>query len=226
MKTPVHNHASVIIAYNGREILSNVYDNTYPREIWRGRINLIGGGQGKEDTSPFQLLKREIEEEFRIEKEQAKPYDKNFADVVGSGKGAPEVTSFASVEDINLVRAALLKDIKPYCDFLVSLPPYKTKPAFNIIFSAYQVHLSKEAFECARRNLTGGRSLVSEGFLRITDIRELEQGRMLPAWAAGVILSDFYNVNIPNPEGVQCIKLGQPKPSMQDYFKEYDYFVH
>ncbi len=225
MKIPVHNHASVILAYRGEEIVSNIYDNTYPKEIWRNRINLIGGGQSKGDYSPRYLLKRELEEEFRISKEVTKKYDKNFKDLVGEGKGAPKVSSFASEKEIKYVKNFLLNNSNPWKDFLISLPPYKDRSSFNVMFSSYVCPLSEKVMACFRKNILEGKSLVSEGFLKITSLSELKSGEVLTAWATGFILEDFFNVNIPNPENVISQKLGAPRKSMNDYFKEYDYLI-
>jgi hypothetical protein len=225
MKTEVHNHASVILAYNGKDIVSNIYDNTYPKEIWRGRINLLGGGQSPGDLSPRYLLEREIAEEFRISKEETKEYDENFRDLVGEGKGAPKINSFASKRDINLVRDFLLYNSEPWRDFLITLPPYKNRSSFNVMFSSYVCPLSKKVMNCFRQNIKEGKSLVSEGFLKITSLSDIESGNILTAWATGFVIEDFFNTNIPNPEGVSSQKLTSPKSSMEDYFKEYDYFI-
>lgn len=225
MKIPVHNHASVILAYNNQEIVSNVYDSTYPKEIWRGRINLIGGGQSKGDISPKYLLEREIKEEFKIDNSEAGYYDNNFSDIIGSGKGAPKINSFATEKDILLVRDFLLENYKPYNDFLVTFPGYKNKPPFKIIISSYACKLSEKVMNCFRRNISSGKSLVSEGFLKTTNLQDIQSGKILTAWAAGIIIEDFFCKEIPNPEKIIAQKIGLPKSSLEEYFNEYDYFI-
>jgi len=225
MKIQVHNHASVILAYNGKELVSNVYDNTYPKEIWRGRINLMGGGQAQGDISPFYLLEREINEEFRINSEVTKEYDKNFSELVGEGKGAPKINSFASEKDIKLVKDFLLLNSQPYWDFLITMPPYKDRPSFNIMFSSYVCPLSNKIMDCFKKNILEEKSLVSEGFLKVTPLSQIKSGEVLTAWATGMILEDFFNVKIPNPENIISQKLSFPRKSMEEYFNEYDYFI-
>jgi hypothetical protein len=225
MKTSIHNHASVILAYNRDNIVSNIYDNTYPKEIWRGRINLLGGGQSPGDVSPRYLLEREMNEEFRINRGETKKYDKNFSDLVGKGKGAPKIDLFASRAEIKYIKDFLLNNSGPWGDFLIKLPPYKDKPSFNVMFSSYICPLSDYAMNCFKKNIKNGKSLVSEGFLKITNLNDITSGKVLTAWATGIVLEDFFKVNVPNPENLGHQKLSLPKDSMQDYFKEYDYFI-
>ncbi|HPD81649.1 MAG TPA: hypothetical protein PK357_00945 [Candidatus Pacearchaeota archaeon] len=225
MKTKVHNHASILLAYLDEKVVSNIYDDTYPKEIWRGRINLIGGGQNPGDISPRSLLEREINEEFAISKEEIKEYDKNFKDLVGEGNGAPGIDLFASKKEIDFVNNFLLNNIKPWKDFLITFPPYKSNPSFNIMFSSYFCNLSKEIMDCFYENLSKKKSLVSEGFLKITPLSDISSGKVLTAWATGVVIEDFFNINVPNPEKIFFQKLTVPKSSMRDYFKEYNYFL-
>lgn len=225
MKINIHNHASAVLTYNDKEILSNCYDETYPREIYRGRINLLGGGQGKGDISPEYTLKREINEEFSTELEEDRHYDSNFSDVIGEGLGAPHPELFASSNDILSVKEDILLDISPYKDFLISIPQYKKIPGFNVIISYYVSSLKKETIDCVKRNLNQGKSLVSEGFLKISKLEDIFSGNILTAWGSGEIIEDFFRQKVPNPDGMKFKELSKPRETMKDYFEEFDYFI-
>ena len=221
MGIKIHNHASVIVAYRGREILSNMYDGTYPKEIWRNRINFIGGGQSQEDKSPRDLLCREIHEEFSLKDREAGAYDQTVSDIVGDGQGAPIIQNFAPKEDIDVIRNNMLDNLRPYSDFLVSIPAYKKKPQFQILFGVYSWEIPEGVFKIAERNINQGKSLVNEGFLTISDLDGIVQGMPLTAWGTGLILEDFFNINVPNKEGVSLKKLGFPKDSFEEYKGEF-----
>lgn len=225
MKVKIHNHASVVLVYNENKILSNIYDYTYPKEIWRGRINLLGGGQDRGDISPRLLLEREIREEFTIKPEGLRRYDSNFSDIVGSGSGAPKISKFSSKIDIDLVKNSVLKNLRPYKDFLVSFPCYRDRPAFNVIFSVYISKIPLEVIDCVKKNLKENKSLISEGFLRITNLEELKSGKVLAAWATGKIIEDYFKIKVLDPEGLDVKVLGAPKNSLKEYFEDYDYGI-
>jgi len=226
MLIDVHHHASVIIVYNSDILLSNIYDNTYPRESCRGRINLLGGSQNRSDKSPKDLLERELGEEFRICVEDPGAYDKDYAGTVGAGSGAPKVEKFATQKDIELVKSEILSKACPYQDFLAHIPQFKNLPGHNVMYSVYAAESSPQVLECVQRNLSLERSLVSEGFLRLSHLEELTSGRVLTAWISGLILEDFFKRNMPNPDGFSAERIGMPRPSLQDYFSEFNYFIH
>lgn len=225
MEQKVHNHASVVLVHSGDKIFSNIYDNTYPKEIYRGRLNLIGGGQSPGEKSPRGLLEREITEEFQKDLEDNGDYDANFAEVIGEGVGAQKASDFAPIGDINFVRKNILSGIKPYNDFFVTIPAYKDKPEFNVIFSTYISEINKDLMNLIQKNLDVGKSLVSEGTLTINPLNDIVSGKELTAWATGHILGDYFNKEIPNPEKVIVRELGVPRKSMEDYFSEFDYFI-
>ena len=221
MDIKIHNHASVVLAYMDRKILSNLYDETYPKEIWRNRINLIGGAQSQEDKSPRELLYREICEEFSLGKREADVYDSNVSDIIGDGQGAPIIQNFAPKEEIDAVKNSILSKINPYSDFLVSIPAYRKKPQFQILFSVYSWEIPEEILKVIERNINQGKSLVNEGFLTISDLEGISQGTPLTAWGTGLILEDFFKINVPNKDGVSLKKLGFPKDSFKEYREEF-----
>ena len=120
-----------------------------------------------------------------------KPCSRSISMGAEDGKGAPKVTSFASQEDIDLVKENLLK-ATPWQDFLVTLPPYEGIGLINVLFSVYVVELSEEVMKCIERNISENKSLVSEGFLKLTNVNDLVSGETLTAWATGGILSEYF----------------------------------
>lgn len=65
-KTKIRNHASVIIIpeCQTERFLFSVYDSTYPYEQYRGFSNLMGGNLSINDAIPFDILRREVNEEL------------------------------------------------------------------------------------------------------------------------------------------------------------------
>ena len=201
MKTKINNHASIVLVYNRDEILSNIYDGTYPREVWRGKINLLGGGQAKGDKSPRQLLERELNEEFKIEElKERRDYDENFSKLVGEGSGAPIVPKFASASDINFVKKEIFDNLRAYKDYLANFPAYKDKPAFNVIFSVYISEVSHDVISCVKRNIAESKSLVSEGLLKITSFEDITAGLVSSAWIAGQVIEDIFKISVPGKD--------------------------
>ncbi|TSC65491.1 MAG: hypothetical protein G01um101477_464, partial [Candidatus Doudnabacteria bacterium Gr01-1014_77] len=66
MNNIVHRHGGVgiVSTYDRKKFLFGMYDSTYPKIKYRGSVNVLGGNFKFGDSSPFEIFKREINEEF------------------------------------------------------------------------------------------------------------------------------------------------------------------
>ena len=226
-KKLVNHHAGNILieSENTGEFLCNIYDNTHPIELYRGRLNFLGGGKNKEDISPLKTVKREIYEEFSLSKN--KTFDS--ATIQDSGKGnykLPKISKMASLEDIEKVKKSILENIVPYQDFLITLNPIPNGPKIqnpNALFSVFYSKVPKEIFEIIKRNINSNNSLVNDGFLKIVTKKELIFGNPLTSWACGGVFQYHLNEKIPNPEKTKIKPIGKPKKLYSEYLDEFDY---
>ena len=204
MQQDVLYHFSVIVVrpHLSRHLLIGVYDNTYPLELYRGRVNFFGGNQHPEDQSPRGILEREIREEFIVETTREHEIEPLIQGHTGKGLGAQVPKEFAPARDIAALRNALLSSCKPYKDFLIDAPHKHLPgnlPRFLTICSAFEGSLDESLFECAREHLAHGRAIKSEGFATIVSINDLKKGMPLAAGPASFILSHFLQSKIPDP---------------------------
>ncbi len=217
-------HVSLLIIESSdkKEFLIGVYDNTYPLEVFRKRVNLIGGNQHPEDQSPSEILEREIREEFCIHTTEEKNIEEAIERTSGPGAGAHIPSNYASLEDIEKIRDAIITLYKPYADFLINVPYLKNKPPeTSAIYSVYTADLPREIFECAKNNLNNGKSIKSEGFAMIISLEDLKNGKPLSAGATPFVLSNYLKTEIPDPYGLHGVFLGKPRATLRDYESEF-----
>ncbi len=226
MLREILHHVSLLIieSPDRRDFILGIYDDTYPLESFRGRVNLIGGNQHPEDQSPREILEREIGEEFSIRTIQEKVIEEAISYTSGAGIGAPLPQKFAPPEDIKNIRNRILTYYTPYLDFLITAPYLKNRPLGTAaIYSVYVVTLPKDIFECAREHLAHGKAIKSEGFATVVSIDNLKNGSPLAAGPASLILAHYLHTSIPDPYGLNGVVLGEPRASLADYEKEFIY---
>ena len=225
----IHHHCGVgiIESEKTQEFLFQVYDNTFPTVIYRGRINLIGGNHNPNDLSPKYLFEREIKEEFSItEKEEG--WDSTLTDVVGEGSGPEKITKFASQSDMASIKDAVLQ-CQPFKDFVLNIPSIQNKPIYDVIYSVFSSTIPQDVFELARKNILEEKSIKNEGLATIKTIEEIVAGNPLPVAGTGIALEHYlahkygFHVKIPNPEGINSMVIGMPRASFKDYLNEFHY---
>lgn len=229
-KQPVNHHAGnlLIESERTREVLTNQYDGTFPILLFRNRLNFIGGGKKPDDYSPEYTIRREINEEVSLSENEA-PDSAVAQDAGVKTFETPIIARYASREHIDAFRESLLQTMVPYQDFLMDFSGYKNhekgpKLFFPLsVFSVFHSRIPQELFEIARGNLNEGRSLVNDGFLRITSLDELVSGNPLCAWATGRVLDYHFKLEIPNPEGITATPIGMPRDCFKDYLVDFKY---
>ena len=219
----VHHHTSVVIIESQvkKEFLFSVYDNTYPKVLYRGRANLIGGNASAKDSSPYGVLVRELKEEFTILQEEA--IDDNLIDILGKNPGPQRVKKFASRRDISLIKKGIIKNLSPFQDFLAKIPSLEGSPAFLAIYSVFLSRLPYNIFKCAKENIEKGKGVKCEGYTVIASLDDLKSGKVLTAWGTSPIIGCYAKTTIPNPEGINAIPLGVPRKLFSDYSMEFEY---
>lgn len=226
----LNHHAGnlMVVCDETKEVLSNQYDATFPIVNFRKRINFLGGGKKPIDYSPESLVKREIQEEVYLKPNEA-PDEAVARDAGVKTFEVPTIREFASQSDIDELRTYLLENMQPYQDYLMDLNGFlreggpKLKSPFAI-FSIFSAKLPRELFErIVRTNLKQDRSLVNDGFLRISSLEELAAGNPACAWATGRILEGYFNTQIPNTEGITATPIGLPRACFQDYLNDFQY---
>ena len=159
----VHHHASVVIIESEEkpEFLFSLYDNTYPKVLYRGRVNLIGGNNNIEDNSPYDLLVRELKEEFRASQEEEA--DDSLIEILGKSHEKQKAKKFASQKDISFIKEGIIRTLKPFQDFHVKISSLEGFPSFTAIYSVFLSKLSTAVFACAKENIKKGNNITCEG---------------------------------------------------------------
>lgn len=243
MVREVHHHVGVgiIESVKTREFLFGVYDDTYLKVRYQGRVNLIGGNHGPDDYSPWDLFQREINEEFAVKIEKPKEFDKSFVELFGKGMGTKTVRNFAKEEDIRTIRENILNNSEPFKDYFVIVPAMDGKPDYSVLYSVFFSKIIQDVFELARKNLYSGKNIKCEGLARVTSIEELvsgrilnpegtpqfmmEKGTILAAAGTPIIMQDYLGEKIPNPESIEAEPLGEPRSTFRDYQQEFSYTI-
>jgi hypothetical protein len=225
-KISVNHHAGNIMVESEREgeFLCNIYDDTHPIPLCRGKLNFLGGGKSREDISPILTVRREINEEFSLSQNES--LDEATLQDSGRTYDLPQIQKMASSSDIEFVKRSILENIVPYQDFLVDFKPIEGGPVLKVpraIFSVFHSQIPEEIFEIARRNLSSNKSLVNDGFLRIVNAKELVTGNPLTSWGVGRIFENYLGKTLPNLENMTAKPLGIPKESYREYLTEFDY---
>ena len=198
-----HVGVGIIKSEKTQELLLGVYDDTYPDTNWRGRAKLIGGNHEKDDISPRHIFYREVNEEFSHIKDKE--------------------SEFATEEDIKLIRETILLNALPYRDFLVKMPQRIGKQEHQVIYSVFNSFLTDKILTLIRKNIELEKRIINEGLLRIVSVDELAKGNLLVAAATGLILGEYFNARIPNPDNATAENIGLPRNSFNDYAKEFSY---
>lgn len=226
MKKISHHASGVIIeSEKTRELLVSRYDETYPTKCFRGSVNLIGGNHEKEDKSPLEILLREINQELSSDQKYVNDKEASLKDTVGEWIAPQEVKLFASEKDIYSIKNEIISNIVPYKDYICSFPSFEKRDEFGSLVSVFISKIKQDIFELARRNVNEGKSIKNEGIAVICSLEDLKEGRILCAWAAPCVLSDYKKVAIPNPHNVKIKLIGKPRNSMFDYISEFEYRV-
>jgi len=167
---------------------------------------IFWGAQEEGDYGPMDTLVREIKEEFSL--------------VLG------QENLFAPDDFIDDLKLEILKNYKIYGDFLSIInTTRKGKPRiYTSIDSAYKISLNKELFKDAEKYLNSGKKIINEGNLTISSLDNIVGGNPLCAWSTGEIISDMFDVPIPNPENNLIIPLSKNiKSSYADYRKDFSF---
>lgn len=196
--------ATIIESTKTNEFLFNEYNKTYRVKCLRGKLNLIGGNYEIGDNSPLDILKREIAEEFSMTKQE-----KNL---------------FALNRDIIFIRNSILRNITPYKDYLLTVPPIEGT-TYKALYSIFISKIPQDIFECARRNILNKKRIINEGLATICNTPDLVVGKLLTAWATGFVIGDYKNVTMPNSQGsiTEISILDKPKKSFKKYLNKFEY---
>lgn len=206
-----HHSASVIVESddNSNLMILSRYTPEYPK--WPGYANMLGGNyDSRHDFTPWDILKRELIEEITI------PITRD--------------AEYADREDLNSIRNLILANAEPWADFLIIDPAKRddfdlTKPGRlrEAVTSIYTSEIPRQAVDHIIKVLRAGKKFVSEGELTVTTIDDLVSGNQLLAWTAPCIVGHYLAEDLPNPHDAEVVLLGQPRFSLMDYVKDFDY---
>jgi hypothetical protein len=191
------------------------YDNEYPRPAYRGRINLLGGAQefqivkdsqgkklkiGLKDFSPEVTMRRELSEEVRNPKNE-----KGF-------------TRHSLISDL---RKEMHRTLRPVADYLsvISVPPRADGSGifdYVSIDTTWLSEIKPDLFDEIANAIKRGKRIVCEGNLAVVSTGELVNGQKIFAWDSGIMMGDYLNVQLPNPDRVVAVKL-QTNPARESY---------
>lgn len=223
-KTEIQAHPSVMFIYSALdrgEVMLGGYDGGYPRIIYASAPNLLGGNPEQADkvNGPYDVLKQEVEEEISIG-------EKNV-----DWKGRQ--IKWASLEDVLRIRNAVLDNARPYADFLVDADGIMVKPRdrpekvrmsdiYMAIYSSFRAEIPEDIFECASDNIKAGKRFCTEGFIGVHTLKQLElAGEFSTAHATAPILNSYFGTNIPYPEQIKVLKIGDPRKFYSQYSEDF-----
>jgi len=216
MKTILDAHPSVMIAYSPelQKFLFSVYDDSYPRKIYRNSANLIGGNPRPDDKGPENTLLREITDEINPNHELKKKF------IIGEVAWAPE-------QEIQFIRNSLIQ-FTPFQDFLANQEEKiegGNKP-YKAIYSVFYSEIPKEAIEIAEKNLAAKKEIASEGNLGVFSLEQLttsSRGEFSTAHITAHILNWKYSSHIPQTKLIHAEAIGFPRKNYKDYLQNFDY---
>ena len=193
------------------------YDQGYPRPLYRGRVNLMGGaqefktvkdGEGKKlkvgflDYNPWDTMRREIWEEVKNPKNE-----KGFA-------------SHALIKDLRNQMQHTLRPIAEYFS-VVRVPPRADGSGvfdYVSIDTTWLSNLPFELFDEVTNAMKKGRRIINEGNLTQVTVEELVSGQRLCAWDSGIMMADYLQAPIPNPNRVIATKFPTANIARQNYY--------
>ncbi|HLC77872.1 MAG TPA: hypothetical protein VJH92_02000 [Candidatus Nanoarchaeia archaeon] len=185
----IDEHSSMLLIRDStskERMLIGEYDDSYPKESYRLRVNLLGGAEDDKDRGARQTLERELEEEFAWNGQKSP--NKGFIDDLRQ-----EISKNAVYHGV-------------FESFFLSYPGGPRKN-YSSIDTAYISEIDRDVFDKVGDYLKLGLRISTEGNLALIDLNQLRSGEVLTAWDTGKILSDIYGVPIPNPDNVFCRKL-------------------
>lgn len=214
MKFILDAHPSVLVAYSPetQKFLFSVYDEGYPRKVYRNSANFIGGNPVPEDQCPEDVLIREIAEEI------------NPNHSVNEGVHKVE---WASEQEIRFIRNSLFQ-FYPLQDFLVKQSEMidgGNKP-YQAIYSVFYSEISKKTIATIEKNITNKKKIASEGNLGVFSLEQLAispKGEFSTAHITAHILNWKYDSKIPYTKKISSEAIGLPRKNYKDYLENFDY---
>jgi len=216
-KEKIDAHASVLITYSleAEKLFLSQYNAGYPKAIFRGSANLIGGNVSPNDYSPEDVLIRELSEEFNPNH----GIEKKFVGEV----------DWASDSDIRLIRTSLF-GFQPLQDFKIIQPRIGKdgeQDNYDHVFnSVFYAEIPGKTIETIERNIRDGKNITTEGNIGLFTLEELaksEKGIYSTAWATAPILNYKFGSDIPHSKNFIIEARGIPMRNFKEYFNAFDY---
>lgn len=215
MKPILDAHPSVLIAYSSetQKFLFSVYDEGYPRKVYRNSANFIGGNPESEDKCPEDTLIKEIASEINPNHNLEKIF-------IGKVEWTDE-------SEIRFIRNSLFQ-FYPLQDFLAKQPEVMeggNKP-YQAIYSIFYSEIPRKTIEIVEKNITNKKEIVCEGKLGIFNLEQLAnspRGEYSTAHITAHVLNWKYGSQIPQTKQISAEAIGLPRKSYKEYLKDFDY---
>jgi hypothetical protein len=227
-----HACVAIVSSADKSKFLLSRYDDGYPVKImFRGWGNLTGGANSRKDSilsSPEDLVRREISEEYSVDAAEYEEDMKHLTDKVIVGI-VENKKRFAPREHIEFIRKSISDKLVPYADYVVRIPGEsfiqgKNREQYQNIFSIFLSELPNDLLDMAKGDLEKGLTLVNEGSVHLAPIDELKKGFPLLAWATAPVLIDYTGEkDIPNLIHATAERVGMPRRSFADYLTDFEY---
>lgn len=191
-----HHSASTIVFPEGKRdiMILDIYDDSYPPEIFRGNFHFIGGNARK--NGPRQLLAAQFHTEANLLEPPA-----TVGQIIGS-------TELDVVQDVTgrlyapkplrtTFMASALENAKPYGDFIVDCKgsPIKKKDV-RFFVSAYISEVDGGMFDEVAEHLRQGHQITNESLAKPITIDELVNRAIKGAWGHATILGRVLNADL------------------------------
>ncbi|MEK6981419.1 MAG: hypothetical protein AABX38_00685 [Candidatus Micrarchaeota archaeon] len=238
MKVRHQSAATLILPKSGQErFMIFRYNDEYAIRVFAKNFAFKGGNAGGKkadgkrtsDFSPFDTLKREINEEM-----SATPIVEGVGGSISATIGATTVKAdtqsylkdrvYAPTDLIFSLRDAILESTMAYSDFLVTVEGASIGRTGSLTYlsSIFTSRIDSNLFDAVSEALAKGEEVSNEGHTLVRTVDELLKEERRGAWGYATILGHILDIGrrIPEYHFVNAIYLKDPaKPSYADYRK-------
>ncbi|GEM_PF-1736290 len=245
----VANVASLGIIYrasNPREIFIEIKDGGYPMKAFQWCLCPIGGNwlgdRARADKNPYDTFVREFGEEFSLEKPRASTFELQLLDTPHEAETYVTPVNSVPIEEqdrlmLHHIRSAVTTHTWPFADYLVSVPravldkvdPENRRDSYASLFSYWEVGLDDERWNRLVVLQQKFGNLSNESITIVTSLDEILRMRPQTAFGHHAALQDFFlqagyaeAVHYPLFEGIECMHMGQPLSTYEEYLERYD----
>ena len=248
-KIRVRNIASVAIIYRRSrpdQFLMEIKDQGYPVPLYRNCLNFPGGNfmgeAAKNDGNPLGTLRREIGEEFTLDRKPQSTEELRQLGLIESAETfiAPHNDREPSIGDRTMLETltrAILKSPSSFGDFIIRTPkavldasdPNNKREEMSAVASYWDVPLDEEAWSLALELQHRFGNFSAESITTVTSLPAIIGNKARIAFGHDRPFQHFLRAkgikgaaDLPLIEGLLCEPMGGSLSSYQEYLDRYE----